>query len=123
MVVYTLSRQTVSIGSLVCLGMSKQPLAREIETLEDKFIWLGISKKGGVLDIIKVKPTFIEKIKTKKFKDWELTKIKGKVVCDKKQDSTLQVDGVPKFGGRIFFPWVGDLIQNVGRGSWFMLFY
>ncbi|WMV54280.1 hypothetical protein MTR67_047665 [Solanum verrucosum] len=40
-----LSRKIASIGSLACLGMSKRPLAREIQALESKFIQLDISEK------------------------------------------------------------------------------
>ncbi|WMV38417.1 hypothetical protein MTR67_031802 [Solanum verrucosum] len=41
-VVDALSRKTVNMGSLTCLGVAKRPLAKEIQTLESKFIQLGI---------------------------------------------------------------------------------
>ncbi|WMV50512.1 hypothetical protein MTR67_043897 [Solanum verrucosum] len=61
----TLNQKTMSMGSLACLGASKRPLAKEIQTLESKFMQLGISEKGGVLASIEVRPTFIEEINAK----------------------------------------------------------
>ena len=46
-VAYTLSQKVVSMGSLSCLSVTKRPLAKEIQTLESKFMRLGISQKGG----------------------------------------------------------------------------
>ncbi|WMV25506.1 hypothetical protein MTR67_018891, partial [Solanum verrucosum] len=39
-----LSRKAVSMGSLACLSVSKQLLAKEIQTLESKFMQLGIAE-------------------------------------------------------------------------------
>ncbi|KAK4733868.1 hypothetical protein R3W88_008129 [Solanum pinnatisectum] len=71
------------MGSLACLNVTKKPLAKEIQTLESKFMQLGISKKGGVLASIKVKATFIEEIKAKQFKDETLNELRKKRVIDK----------------------------------------
>ncbi|WMV25816.1 hypothetical protein MTR67_019201 [Solanum verrucosum] len=65
------------MGSLACLGMSKRPLARKTQTSESEFMWFGISKKGGLLANIEVKPTFINEIKAKQFESDELVKLKG----------------------------------------------
>ncbi|WMV46700.1 hypothetical protein MTR67_040085 [Solanum verrucosum] len=51
-----LSRKMINMGSLACLGF--QHLAREIQALESKFMWLCIAEKGGVLAWIEFKPTF-----------------------------------------------------------------
>ncbi|WMV38641.1 hypothetical protein MTR67_032026, partial [Solanum verrucosum] len=48
-VAYALSRKAVSMGNLACLSVAKRPLAKEIQTLESKFMQLGISERGGVL--------------------------------------------------------------------------
>ncbi|WMV45652.1 hypothetical protein MTR67_039037, partial [Solanum verrucosum] len=40
-----LSRKTVSMDNLACFGISKCPFAKEIQTLDSKFMWLGISEK------------------------------------------------------------------------------
>ncbi|WMV49337.1 hypothetical protein MTR67_042722 [Solanum verrucosum] len=42
------------MGSLACLGISKRPLAREIQTVGSKFMWLGIFENSGVLANIEV---------------------------------------------------------------------
>ncbi|KAH0725405.1 hypothetical protein KY284_001270 [Solanum tuberosum] len=58
-----LSRKAVSMGSLACLSVTKQPLDKEIQTLESKFMQLGISERGRVLASIEVRATLIENIK------------------------------------------------------------
>lgn len=69
MVADTLRWKIVSMGSLGLLGMSKQTLAKDIQTIESKFMSLVISEKGGVLVINEVRPTFIEEIKSQKFEN------------------------------------------------------
>ncbi|WMV59135.1 hypothetical protein MTR67_052520, partial [Solanum verrucosum] len=64
----TLSQKMVNIGSSACLTVTKRPLAKDIQTLESKFMQLGISEKGGVLASIEVRATFIEEIKAKRFR-------------------------------------------------------
>ncbi|KAK4731597.1 hypothetical protein R3W88_024585 [Solanum pinnatisectum] len=71
------------MGSLCCLGVSKRPLAKEIQTLESKFMQLGISEKGGVLASIAVRSTFIKEIKAKQFGDENLNELRKKIVLDK----------------------------------------
>ncbi|WMV08475.1 hypothetical protein MTR67_001860 [Solanum verrucosum] len=75
-----LSRKTVSMGSLASLGVSKRPLDKETQTLESKFMSLGISQKGGVLASIEIRPTFIEEIKAKQFEDESLNELRKKIV-------------------------------------------
>ena len=57
------------MDSIAYLSVSKKPLAKEILTLESKFMQLVISKRGKVLASIEVKATFIEEIKDKEFED------------------------------------------------------
>ncbi|WMV45764.1 hypothetical protein MTR67_039149 [Solanum verrucosum] len=75
-----LSRKTVSMGSLACLSISKRPLDKEIQTLESKFIQLGILGKVGCLASIEVRATFIEEIKTKQFQDENLKELRKKTM-------------------------------------------
>ncbi|WMV07813.1 hypothetical protein MTR67_001198 [Solanum verrucosum] len=104
------------MGSLACLGVSKQHLAKEIQALESKFMQLGILDKGGVLSSIEVRPTFIKEITTKQFEDENLNELRKKTVSGKAQDATLDAGGVLNFKGRIFFPRMDDLIE-VAWGS------
>ncbi|KAH0725005.1 hypothetical protein KY284_000870 [Solanum tuberosum] len=78
-VAHTLSQKAVSMGSLACLSVSKRPLAKEIQTVESKFMQLGISETGGVLAIIVVRATFIDEIKTKQFEDENLEELRKKL--------------------------------------------
>ncbi|KAK4710081.1 hypothetical protein R3W88_004594 [Solanum pinnatisectum] len=71
------------MGSLASLSVTKRPLAKEIQTLESKFMHLGISKKGGVLASIEVRTTFIEEIKAKQFEDENLNELMKKTAIDK----------------------------------------
>ncbi|KAH0765327.1 hypothetical protein KY285_001198 [Solanum tuberosum] len=108
-----LSRKAVSMGSLVCLSVTKRPLAKEIQTLESKFMQLGISERGGVLARIEVRATFIEEIKSKQFEDENLNELKKKTAIGKAQETTLDAEGVLSFKGRICVPRVDDLIQKL----------
>ncbi|KAH0729489.1 hypothetical protein KY290_000612 [Solanum tuberosum] len=119
-VAYALSRKAVSMDSLACLSVSKRPLAKEIQTLESKFMHLGISERGGVLASIEVRTAFIEEIKTKQFEDENLNELKKKTVIGKAQETTIDTEGVLSFKGRICVPRVHDLIQKLlteSRGS------
>ncbi|KAH0678812.1 hypothetical protein KY284_019897 [Solanum tuberosum] len=74
----SLSRKAVSMGSLACLSVAKRPLAKKIQTLESKFMQLGISERGGVLASIEVRATFIEEIKAKQFEDENFEELRKK---------------------------------------------
>ncbi|WMV40840.1 hypothetical protein MTR67_034225 [Solanum verrucosum] len=108
-----LIRKTVSMGSLYCLGLPKRPLVKEIQTLESKFMQLGISEKGRVLASIEIRPTFIEEIKAKQFEDESLNELRKKTISGKAQDMVLDAGGVLSFKGRICVPRVDDLIQKM----------
>lgn len=60
-VVDTLSWKTIRIGILACLGVSKRLLAREIQTLEPRFMHLDILESGGMLPSVEVRTIFILK--------------------------------------------------------------
>lgn len=80
-VVDTLGQKAMSMGSLACFSVSKRPLAKDIQTLESKFMLLGVLEKGWVLVIIKGTVTFIEEIKYKQFEDEHLKEIKRIKQC------------------------------------------
>ncbi|WMV26267.1 hypothetical protein MTR67_019652 [Solanum verrucosum] len=113
MVVHALSRKAVSMDSLACLSVSKQPLAKEIQTLESKFMQLGISKRGEELASIEVRAIFIEEIKAKQFEDENLEELRKKTANGKAQETTLDADSVLNFKGRIYIPRVDDLIEKL----------
>ncbi|KAH0644574.1 hypothetical protein KY284_032458 [Solanum tuberosum] len=87
MVANALSRTAVSMGSLACLNIAKRPFAKEIHTLESKFMQLGNSERGGEL--------------------------RRKTVNGKAQKTTLDADGVLNFKGRICVLRVDDLIKKL----------
>ncbi|KAH0730183.1 hypothetical protein KY289_001371 [Solanum tuberosum] len=108
-----LSQKAVSMGSLSCLSVTKRPLAKEIQTLEFKFMQLGISERGGVLASIEVRATFNEEIKAKQFENENLEELRKKIAIGKAQGTTLDVEGVLSFKERISVPRVDDLIQKL----------
>ncbi|WMV14744.1 hypothetical protein MTR67_008129 [Solanum verrucosum] len=108
-----LSQKAVSIGSLACLSVTKRPLDKEIQTLDSKFMQLGISERDGVLASIEVRVTFIEEIKVKQFEDENLKELRKNIMIGKAQETTLDKEGVLKFKGRICVPRVDDLIQKL----------
>ena len=73
---------------------------------------LDISEKGGVLDSIKVRATFIEEIKIKQFEDENLNELKKNIVIGKGKETTLDVEGILNFKGRICVPRLDGLIQK-----------
>ncbi|WMV18533.1 hypothetical protein MTR67_011918 [Solanum verrucosum] len=65
---------------------------------------LGISEKGGVLSIIKVRSTFHWESKAKKFEGESLNELRKKTQSSKVEDVALDAGGVIKFKGRILVP-------------------
>jgi len=51
-----LSQKTVSMDNLTCLGVPKQSLAREIQTLELPLMQLDICKRDMVLAVLRLDP-------------------------------------------------------------------
>ena len=91
----------MSMGSLACCSVSKQLLAKAIQTLDSKFMRLGISWKYGVLYNIEVRATFNDDIKAKKFEDGNSNELKKNMVSAKAQEATLYGGGRLIFKGRI----------------------
>ncbi|WMV51117.1 hypothetical protein MTR67_044502 [Solanum verrucosum] len=112
-----LSQKAVSMGSLACLSITKGPLAKEIQTLESKFMQLGISEKGGVLASIEVKATFIEEIKAKQVEDENLEELRKKTVIDDLVEKLL----VESHGSRYsIHPGVTKMYRDLERVYWWL---
>lgn len=92
------------MGSLAQKSVSTRPLATEIQTLESKFMQYGILERGGLLDSIEVRDTFMEESKAKKFEDENLEDLRRKTTIGKAQETILYENGVLKFRGRICVP-------------------
>ena len=73
----------MSMGSLASLSVAKRPLVKEIQTLESKFMQLGILERGGMLASIEVRATFIEEIQAKQFEDENLEELRKKTAIGK----------------------------------------
>lgn len=58
-VAHTMNRKAISMGSLAHFSGTKQLLAKEIQTLEFKFVQFGVSERGGLLASIETKSIII----------------------------------------------------------------
>lgn len=59
LVVDALSLKMVSLGSLACLRVSKQPLAREVQTLASLSMQFGIFERDEILSSMEVRSIFV----------------------------------------------------------------
>lgn len=62
-VVDSLSRKVVSMGSLSLLSVEERPLAREVHQLANSFVLLDIFESGRVLTSIEARSLLIEQIR------------------------------------------------------------
>lgn len=83
----------------------------------------GILERGGLLDSIEVRDTFMEESKAKKFEDENLEDLRRKTTIGKAQETILYENGVLKFRGRICVPWLDDFIEKLSAVSWFAICY
>ena len=61
-----LSRKAGSMGSLAHLPVSRRPLAREVQTLDNDLMRLEVNEKGGFLVCVEARSSFLDKIKAVK---------------------------------------------------------
>ena len=55
-----LSRKVGSMGSLAHLQVSRRPLAREVQTLDNDFMRLEVNEKGGFLACVEARSSFLD---------------------------------------------------------------
>ena len=70
-----LSRKAGSMGSLSHLQVSRRPLTREVQTLANDFMRLEVLEKGGFLDFVEARSSFLDNIKGKQFADEKMSRI------------------------------------------------
>ncbi|XP_047249904.1 uncharacterized protein LOC124885698 [Capsicum annuum] len=88
-------------GCLAYLNASRRSLAREIQTLANKFIRLEVTERGGILARIEARSTFLDQIKAKQFEDAKLSKIRDKILQGEAKEVIYNGDGVLWIKGRI----------------------
>ena len=89
-----LSRKAGSIGSLVHLQVSRRPLAREVQTLDNDFMRLEVNEKGGFLACVEARSSFLDKIKGKQFTDEKLIRIRDMVLRGESKEAKIDEEGV-----------------------------
>ena len=68
------------MGSLAHLQVSRRPLAREVQTLDNDFMRLEVLEMGGILACMEARSSFLDKIKGKQLSDEKLIRIRGMVL-------------------------------------------
>ena len=108
-----LVEKTISMGSLAHLTGTKRLLAQKIQTLESKFVQLGISESGGLLASVEGTYMFIEEIMSKKFEDGHLDELRKKIAIGNSQGTHLDANSLLNYKGRICVPRVTDFILRL----------
>ena len=68
------------MGSLANLQVSRRPLAREVQTLNNDLMRLEVNEKGGFLASVEARSSFLDNIKEKQFDDEKLSGIRDMVL-------------------------------------------
>lgn len=97
-----------------------------MQTLDAKFMQLGISEGDTVLASIEVKATFFEEMKDEEFEDEYLKELKDKMENCKAKETKLDVDGAIMVKNKDFVPRVDGLIKKLfseSHGSRYSIHY
>ena len=108
-----LSRKAGSMGSLPHLQVSRRPLAREVQTLANDCMRLEVLEKGGFLDCVEPRSSFLDKIKGKQFSDEKLSRIRDMVLRGEAKEAIIDEEGILRIKGRVCVPRVDDLIHTI----------
>ena len=71
------------------MQVSRRPLAREVQTLANDFMRLEVNEKGGFLDSVEARSSFLEKIKGKQFDDEKLSQIRDMVLRGEAKEAQI----------------------------------
>ena len=99
-----LSREAGSMGSLAHLQISRRPLSREVQTLENDLMSLEVLEKGGFLACVEARSSFLDKIKGKQFTDEKLSRIRDMVLRGEAKEARIHEEGVLRIKGRVCVP-------------------
>ena len=103
-VVDTLSRKAGSMGSLAHLQASRRPLAREVQILANDLMRLEVKVKGGLLDSVEARSSFLDKIKGRQSDDKKLRRIQDKVLRREAKEAQIDEEGVLRIKGGYVYP-------------------
>ena len=108
-----LSRKAGSMGSPAHLHVSRRPLPREVQTLANDFMRLGVLEEGGFLACVEARSSFLDKIKGKQFNDEKLIWIRDKVLPGEAKEAKIDEECVLRIKGRVCVPRVNDFIHTI----------
>lgn len=80
-------------------GVSRHPLAKEVQTLVNSLIIVELSDLDGVLARMEVKSSFLNRIKARQFKDAKLSKIRDKVLHGETKEAVIDNQSVLRIKG------------------------
>ena len=99
-----LSRKAGSMGSLAHLQVSRRPLAREVQIVDNNFMRLEVNKKGGLFACVEARSSFLDKIKGKQFNDKKLIRIRDKVLQGEAKEAKIYEEGVLRIREGYVYP-------------------
>lgn len=88
-----LIQKTKKLGNLACLDICTHTLSSVVKTLDNNFMRLQVINRGGLLDNVDVRSTFLDQIKVVQFEGAKLRTIHNKVLQSKAKKTILHNEG------------------------------
>ncbi|WMV58155.1 hypothetical protein MTR67_051540 [Solanum verrucosum] len=101
------------MGSLAHLQVFRRPLAKEVQTLDNVFIRLKSTEKGGLLACVAARSSFLENIKEKQFDDKKLSRIRDMVLRGEAKEAMIDEKVLLRIKGMVRVPRIDVLTQTI----------
>lgn len=113
MVVNALSWKLASIRSLTLLDVSRRPLVRELQSLDNDFMRFQYNRKRKILAHVEARSIFYDQIKSVQFGDNKLNNLRKKVLQKEAKETILDNEGSLRIQCRLCVPQEGNLIPTI----------
>ncbi|XP_070056951.1 uncharacterized protein [Nicotiana tomentosiformis] len=113
----SLRRKTDSMGSLAYIPIGERPLALDVYSLANRFVWLVVSEPSRVLSCVVSRSSLFERIKVHQYDDPHLLFLKNMLQYGNAKKVTIGDDGVLRMHGRICVPNVAGLLGLILEGG------
>ena len=101
------------MGSIAYLQVSRRPLSKEVQTLDNDLMRLEVLEKGGFLAYVEARSSFLDKIKGNQFVEEKLSRIRDMVLRGEAKEAVIDEEGVLRIKGRGCVTRVDDLIHII----------
>ncbi|XP_070029092.1 uncharacterized protein [Nicotiana sylvestris] len=125
MVVDTLSRKVVSMGSLAFTHVGERPFVVDVRALAKQFVRLDVSEPRWVLTCVVSRSSLLNRIRKCQYDDPHLPVLKDMVRHSDAKDVTIEDYGVLRMQGRICVPnedWLHELILKEAYGLGYSIY-